>query len=839
MAAADVTIEMTSNGSSDGEQPKSMMDVASKGGVTKTIADYQKICAVHKDKDAGDDATDLVAFAAVEYICSESEPEVELTVARRGPGTQALTIAWTSDNGTIGEGSYHYQEGTITFEPGQMKTPLMLKVFDNPNWSTEGLQFIMLTKPAEDDTTATWVAGELWRTSVVILNDDPFPQGVEDPEDQAATIKGFIAHFLHALKKESNWGFLYMLYPGINFIVNQIIILNLMNMFKATNDGTACGSDDDTCVMVDGTSYSTAPTTDQAGGKTVLYMCAFFYVVNFALNHWFNRKFRHLKLGGKAMKNMRENMMTTMLSFSPHSQEHFPTGKVSKIMESQVENAVATTWAAVFKLEGALFQLMFQTLFMIYLQWGLPGLEPTGYSKCVVDCADGDDDDCTCDFVPPLIVTCIPIAMIVFDTFLLKLYIKAQSELSIQVMDKADAWSSFLIESANLRPLITTFRRGYAVALEFQGLHKEFNGKNFKANMFEAGTLWKAKWFPTLLAVFFIYYGGGNLLKLAPADRNVGTFVAAYNTTNAYGGTLGNIFAAVFAMGEGYASIKKMASLLNAETKRQQLKKAAIRRAGLVKEFVEKHGEMPDENNIFIDGVTFKYDEARPSSIPAISLEVEAGQLVAVSGPAAFGKTTFMQLMARIFIPSTGMILYPTRWRVRFADVPRLFDRDLMYNLKFGNQCEHPEEEIWALCEQVGLSSELMGQGGVDVGTMGEKLALSDRVCISIIRTLLSSVDLLLLANSLDALGEAHALKVMGVFQELIHHRGLPVLKTEMARTPPHLKKKKTIFISTKLPILEHECDSTIFLKPIAGSAPIAGENAFTHKDESGASAMA
>ena len=64
---------------------------------------------------------------------------------------------------------------------------------------------------------------------------------------------------------------------------------------------------------------------------------------------------------------------------------------------------------------------MFQTLFMIYLQWGLPGLEPTGYSKCVVDCADGDDDDCTCDFVPPLIVTCIPIAMIVFDTFLLKL----------------------------------------------------------------------------------------------------------------------------------------------------------------------------------------------------------------------------------------------------------------------------------------------------------------------------------------------------------------------------------------------------------------------------------
>jgi hypothetical protein len=33
-----------------------------------------------------------------------------------------------------------------------------------------------------------WVAGELWRTSVVILNDDPFPQGVEDPEDQVRSV---------------------------------------------------------------------------------------------------------------------------------------------------------------------------------------------------------------------------------------------------------------------------------------------------------------------------------------------------------------------------------------------------------------------------------------------------------------------------------------------------------------------------------------------------------------------------------------------------------------------------------------------------------------------------
>ena len=39
----------------------------------------------------------------------------------------------------------------------------------------------------------------------------------------------------------------------------------------------------------------------------------------------------------------------------------------------------------------------------------------------------------------------------------------------------------------------------------------------------------------------------------------------------------------------------------------------------------------------------------------------------------------------------------------------------------------------------------------------------------------------------------------MKVFHDLIEHRGLPCLSSEMSNTPTHLKKRKTAIVSTKI----------------------------------------
>ena len=157
-----------------------------------------------------------------------------------------------------------------------------------------------------------------------------------------------------------------------------------------------------------------------------------------------------------------------------------------------------------------------------------------------------------------------------------------------------------------------------------------------------------------------------------------------------------------------------------------------------------------------------------PSRRAQLNLEIEPSQIVALSANSAFGKSTLLRLCERQLIPTSGFVDFPPSWRVRFVDsIPQLSNDTLMANLRLGNKHEHSDDEIWELSAQIGLSSELIGRGDVPVGVSGEKLALSDRICVSIIRALLSSVDLLLLPNVLDSLGQDRALRVMKVLRLL------------------------------------------------------------------------
>ena len=99
----------------------------------------------------------------------------------------------------------------------------------------------------------------------------------------------------------------------------------------------------------------------------ILYSRAAFFLINYAMGHYVNFKFRNLKLGGKATLAMRTQMMTQILQLTMTAQEGFPTGKTAKIMGAQIDNAMATTWGATFKLFAALVQLMFMIAFAYYL----------------------------------------------------------------------------------------------------------------------------------------------------------------------------------------------------------------------------------------------------------------------------------------------------------------------------------------------------------------------------------------------------------------------------------------------------------------------------------------
>ena len=57
----------------------------------------------------------------------------------------------------------------------------------------------------------------------------------------------------------------------------------------------------------------------------------------------------------------------------------------------------------------------------------------------------------------------------------------------------------------------------------------------------------------------------------------------------------------------------------------------------------------------------------------------------------------------------------------------------------------------------MGVSQKILGRSGMQTQIMlnGSNLSTTDKVLLTVVRALLSSVDLLLLSNLLDILGEA------------------------------------------------------------------------------------
>ena len=137
--------------------------------------------------------------------------------------------------------------------------------------------------------------------------------------------------------------------------------------------------------------------------------------------------------------------------------------------------------------------------------------------------------------------------------------------------------------------------------------------------------------------------------------------------------------------------------------------------------------------------------------------------------------------MAHVLLPTRGEVTYPAELRVRYIPSepllwkgtlllnfpspdskpnPLFYEGSLMFNLRFGNMNksrQHSDEEIWAVWKLLGGHPKYIGANDFHVGINGSKLGLADRVLVALARALLSSVDFLLLASTLDALGEVRS----------------------------------------------------------------------------------
>ena len=181
---------------------------------------------------------------------------------------------------------------------------------------------------------------------------------------------------------------------------------------------------------------------------------------------------------------------------------------------------------------------------------------------------------------------------------------------------------------------------------------------------------------------------------------------------------------------------------------------------------------------LVFDQVVFSYPGAPAPVLRGVSLEIEAGQTVALVGATGSGKTTLLHLVPRLTEPSGGSILLDgtdiaglplqaLRRRVGCAfEDPTLFSASVRENVSYGSSGAD-EAAIWAAltAAQADFVADLPWGLDTRIGEQGMALSGGQRQRIALARAILARPQVLLLDDPLSALDvqtEARVTQALG-----------------------------------------------------------------------------
>lgn len=197
-----------------------------------------------------------------------------------------------------------------------------------------------------------------------------------------------------------------------------------------------------------------------------------------------------------------------------------------------------------------------------------------------------------------------------------------------------------------------------------------------------------------------------------------------------------------------------------------------------------KSPQKPKDGSIKLSDVHFSYD-GKKEVIRGVSMNIDAGQTVALVGPSGGGKSTLASLMARFFDVNSGSI------KIGGADVreiekkeladtvsfvfqnSRLIKASILENVKLGRPSATDEEAVAALhaaqCDDI---IEKMPQGvNTVIGTKGVYLSGGEQQRIAIARAVLKNSPVIILDEATAFADPDNEVKVQKAFSSLAKNK--------------------------------------------------------------------
>jgi ATP-binding cassette subfamily B protein len=191
------------------------------------------------------------------------------------------------------------------------------------------------------------------------------------------------------------------------------------------------------------------------------------------------------------------------------------------------------------------------------------------------------------------------------------------------------------------------------------------------------------------------------------------------------------------------------------------------------------------KGEVIFDNVTYIYEKNETKVFDDFSLTIPAGQKIAIVGSSGAGKSTFVNLLMRLFNLTSGRILIDSadissvsqeNLREQIAFVPQdpvLFHRTLMENIRYGRRDATDEEVLKASalanCDK--FIDRLPLGYDTYVGERGIKLSGGERQRVAIARAILRDAPILVLDEATSALDSESEMLIQDALHNLIKNK--------------------------------------------------------------------
>ncbi|MBI9114657.1 ABC transporter ATP-binding protein [Sanguibacter suaedae] len=182
--------------------------------------------------------------------------------------------------------------------------------------------------------------------------------------------------------------------------------------------------------------------------------------------------------------------------------------------------------------------------------------------------------------------------------------------------------------------------------------------------------------------------------------------------------------------------------------------------------------------------VAFRYDDATAPAIEDLTLDVRAGETIALVGPSGSGKSTVLNMVIGFLAPTSGRILVDGHdmagldlrtYRRHLAVVPQeslLFEGTVRDNVTYGDH-DLPDDVVRTALDDANALGFVDEMGGLDavIGERGSRLSGGQRQRIAIARALIRNPRVLVLDEATSALDATSERLVQGALERLMAGR--------------------------------------------------------------------